>query len=144
MCIRDRIISGVLGYSLVLNNKNKTLKREAQILEQQLAQQNDKITLVLILKDRLEKIGQIINNRPDLSQPLNNFFANIPAGISLTTVNLTEKSLSVSGTGDILSISQLTQGYTAGEQNWYQGATLKSLVKSEKDINFNFDLLIDL
>lgn len=138
------IISGILGYGLFLSNKGKSLKRETQMLEQQLTQQNEKITLVLILKDRLEKIGQIINTRSDLSQPLNSFFATVPAGVSLTKVSLTEKSLNVSGTGDILSISQLTQSYTAGEQDWYQGATLKSLVKSEKDVSFKFDLSIDL
>ncbi len=47
------IISGILGYGLFLSNKGKSLKRETQMLEQQLTQQNEKITLVLILKDRL-------------------------------------------------------------------------------------------
>jgi Tfp pilus assembly protein PilN len=137
-------ISGILGYGLFLSNKGKSLKQETQLLEQQLDQQEDKITLVLILKERLGRIDQIINTRPDLSQPLSSFFATVPAGVSLTKVGLSEKSLTVSGTGDILSISQLAQSYTAGEQDWYQGATLKSLTKSEKDIDFNFDLLVDL
>lgn len=138
------IISGVLGYGLFLSSENKSLVQEAKLLEQQLDQQEEKITLILILKERLGRISQIINTRPDLSQPLNSFFATVPAGVSLTKINLDEKNLTVSGTGDILSISQLAKSYTAGEQDWYQGATLKSLTKSEKDVNFNFDLLIEL
>jgi len=138
------IISGVLGYGLFLSNEGKSLKQETKLLEQQLDQQEEKITLILILKERLGRISQIINARSDLSQPLNSFFATVPVGVNLTKISLGKKSLTVSGTGDILSISQLAKSYTAGEQDWYQGATLKSLTKSEKDINFNFDLLIDL
>lgn len=138
------IISAVLGYGFILSSKNNSLKKEAQRLDQQLVQLNDKITMILLLKDRLEKIGQIFDQRQDLSKPLNNFFTNLPSGISLNKVNLTQKTMEVVGTGDILSISRLAQVYTAQEQDWYQGATLKSLVKNEKDTTFTFSLLVDL
>ncbi len=138
------ILSLVLGYGLFLGNTNKTLRAEAKRLDESLLQLNDRITLILILKDRLEKIDGIFNQRRDLSQPLNSFFATIPAGVTLERITLNDESLIVSGTGDILSISRLTQSYIAGEQDWYRGATLRSLVKSEKDVSFSFDLLINL
>ena len=138
------IISAVLGYGLILNGKNKTFKKEAEDLDQQLVKLNNKITLILILKDRLGKISQVIDDRQDLSRPLNSFFTNIPAGITLTRVNLSQRGLNVAGTGDILSISQLTKNYTAQKQDWYQGATLESLIKNKKDVSFTFSLLIEL
>ncbi|MDD3531888.1 MAG: hypothetical protein PHR64_01140 [Candidatus Shapirobacteria bacterium] len=137
-------LSAVLGYGLVLSNKNKSLKGESVKLEQQLTQLNDKITLVLILKDRLGKIDQIFKNQNDLSEPLGNFFTSLPNGIALTKVSLTSKTLDVTGTGDILSISYLTKAYTGRSQGWYQGAILKSLVKNEKDVNFTFSLVVEL
>lgn len=138
------IVSAVLGYGLVLSNKNKSLKKESAGLEQQLTHLNDKITLILILKDRLEKIDQVFKKQEDLSEPLGNFFANFPDGIALTKVSLTAKTLDITGTGDILAISYLTRAYTGQSQDWYHGATLKSLVKNEKDVNFTFSLIVEL
>jgi Tfp pilus assembly protein PilN len=138
------ILSAVLGYGLLLSNKNKTLKKESAALEQKLTQLDDKITLILILKDRLERIDQVFKERQDLSQPLNSFFTGVPAGVSLTEVSLTAKNLTVTGTGDILSISRLTKNFIAQSQDWYETATLKSLVKNEKDVSFTFNLIVGL
>ncbi len=138
------ILSAVLGYGLILNNKNKALKKEAAALEQKLSQLDDKITLILILKDRLERIDQVFKSRKDLSEPLNNFFAGVPNGVVLTKINLTPKNLTVTGTGDILSISRLTKNFIAQSQDWYKAATLRSLVKNEKDTSFTFNLIVDL
>ncbi len=138
------IISAVLGYGLVLNEKNKELKKEAARLDQQLTKLNDKITLILILKDRLGKIDQIFKSQTDLSKPLEGFFTNLPEDIALEKLNLTPKTLEVTGTGSILSISRLTKAYIDQNQDWYQGAILKSLVKNEKDPGFSFSLIVEL
>lgn len=138
------IISAVLGYGLILNKKNKDLKKEAARLDQQLIKLNDKITLILILKDRLEKIDQIFKSQTDLSRPLEGFFADLPEDVVLTKLNLTPKALEVTGTGSILSISRLTKAYIDQNRDWYQGATLKSLVKNEKDSGFSFSLIVEL
>ncbi len=138
------VLSAVLGYGLILNNKNRALKKEASALEQKLTQLDDKITLILILKDRLERIDQVFKIRQDLSEPLNNFFAGVPSGVILTKVSLTSKNLTVTGTGDILSISRLTKNFIAQNQDWYETATLKSLIKNEKDTSFTFNLIVGL
>jgi uncharacterized protein HemX len=134
----------IFGYGFYLQSQNDSLKSEAKSLDNQLLVLEDKITLILIFKDRLGKIDQIFDQRDDLGQSLENFFATVPGGINLTQVNLDEKSLAVDGTGDILAISQLAANYIDQSQDWYSGAVLKSLVKNEKDTDFTFSLLIQL
>ncbi len=137
-------LSSVIGYNLILKSKSDSLRKDVQELNQQLLVLNDKITLILVLKDRLGRIKDVLANRDDFGQPLENFFSSVPGGITLAKVSLNSNVLNITGTGDILSISQLAKNYTSQAQDWYQGATLRSLVKNEKDTRFNFNLVISL
>ena len=60
--------AGVFGFSPFLSNQNKSLLAEKNRLDQNLLQLEDKISRVLILKERLGKIFKIIDKRQDFAQ----------------------------------------------------------------------------
>ena len=134
---------GVFGFSLFLSNQNKSLLAEKNRLDQNLLQLEDKISRVLILKERLGKISKIINKRQDFADPLDNFFAFLPPGIQLDSVAVEINKVKVRGVGDIMSISQLAQNYTGKKGDWFQKATLTSLDKEKETLDFSFGLLIE-
>ena len=135
--------AGVFGFSLFLSNQNKSLLAEKNRLDQNLLQLEDKISRVLILKERLGKIFKIIDKRQDFADPLDNFFAFLPPGIQLDSVVVETNKVKVRGVGDIMSISQLAQDYTGKKGDWFQKATLTSLDKEKEALDFNFGLLIE-
>ena len=137
------LLASVFGLSLFLNNQNKSLLAEKNRLDQNLLQLEDKISLVLILKERLGKIFKIIDKRQDFADPLDNFFASLPSGIQLDSVIVETNKVKVRGIGDIMSISQLAQNYTDKKGDWFQKATLTSLDKEKEALDFNFGLLIE-
>jgi len=116
---------------------------EKNRLDQNLLQLEDKISRILILKERLGKIFKIIDKRQDFAGPLDNFFASLPSGIQLNSVVVEANKVKVVGVGDIMSISQLAQNYTDKKGDWFQKATLTSLNKEKETAYFNFDLLIE-
>jgi len=134
---------GVFGFSLFLNNQSNSLLAEKNRLDQNLLQLEDKISRVLILKERLGKVFKIINKRQDFADPLDNFFAFLPPGIQLDSVVVETNKIEVRGIGDIMSISQLAQDYTGEKGDWFQRATLTSLDKEKEALDFNFGLLIE-
>jgi len=136
------IFSAVFGYVIYLGDRSKDLRAEKNQIDQQLILLKDKISRVLILKERLGKIDALIKRRNDLSQPLVYFIDSLPEGIDIRTINISDHSLKMVGAGDILSISQLADYYTAGKEKWYEEATLGSLVKNKEDDTFNFSLTV--
>jgi len=134
---------GVFSFSLLLSNKNKSLLVEKNRLDQNLLQLEDKVSRILILKERLGKIFKIIDKRQDFAGPLDNFFAFLPPGVQLNSVIAEGNKVKVVGVGDIMSISQLAQTYTDKKGDWFQKATLVSLGKEKEATDFNFNLLIE-
>ena len=135
--------SAVFGYVIYLGNHSKDLKVEKNQLDQQLILLKDKISRVLILKERLGKIGALIKERNDLGQPLASFTDSLPENIDMQSISVNDQSLKMVGSGDILSISRLADYYTAGKKEWYKAATLGSLVKNKEDDNFSFVLTVE-
>jgi len=135
--------ASVFGISLFLSNQNKSLLAEKNRLDQSLLQLEDKVSHILILKERLGKIFKIINKRQDFADPLDNFFAFLPLGIQLDSVVIETNKVRVRGVGDIMSISQLAQDYTGKKGDWFQKATLTSLDKEKEALDFSFGLLIE-
>ena len=136
------IFSAVFGYVIYLGDRSKDLKAEKNQIDQQLILLKDKISRVLILKERLGKIDALIKGRNDLSQPLVYLIDSLPEGVDMETVSVSDHSLKMVGSGNILSISQLADYYTAGREKWYEEATLGSLVKNKEDDTFNFSLTV--
>jgi len=135
--------ASVFGISLFLSNQNKSLLAEKNRLDRNLLQLEDKVSRILILKERLEKIFKIIDKRQDFAGPLDNFFTSLPPGVRLNSVVVEANKVKVIGVGDIMSISQLAQNYTNKKGDWFQRAILTSLDKKKEEIDFNFDLLIE-
>jgi len=135
--------ASVFGLSLFLSNQNKSLLAEKNRLDQNLLQLEDKISHILILKERLGKIFEIIDKRQDFAGPLDNFFASLPPGIRFDSVVVEANEVKVRGVGDIMSISQLAQNYTEKKGDWFQKATLTSLDKEKEALDFSFGLLIE-
>ena len=137
------LLAIVFGFSLFVNNQNKSLLTEKSRLNQNLLKLEDKVSHILILKERLGKISKIISKRQDFADPLNNFFVSLPPGISLSSVVIEAGKVKVGGSGDIISISQLAQNYTGEKDDWFKKATLTSLNKEKESLGFSFSLLIE-
>jgi len=137
------LFAGVEGGLIFLNQKFKRLGREKTYLEGQLTSLNKKVGKILLLKERLEKVDKIISSRSDYYPPLNNFFSSVPQGVQIKEVSVNKETIAVTGEGDILSLAQFIETYTdTRKKSWFKSATLNSLAKQEKGLNFDFSLTI--
>lgn len=137
------VLGGVFGYSLVLNRKNESLKEEKAGLESELAAQKENLGKILVFKDRLGKVDLLLKKRSDLSEPLAKVVSSLPAEIKLEGIKIDGGKIQLSGTGEILPISNFLDQYTNKHGEWFKKATLNSLAKDEKTPNFGFGLTIE-
>ena len=138
------LFAGVEGELIFLNQKFKKLRKEKTYLEGQLTRLNKKVGKILLLKERLGKVDEVISSRSNYYPPLNEFFSSVPQGVQIEEVKVNGGTIAVSGEGDILSLAQLIETYTdTKKKSWFKRATLNSLTKQEKGLNFDFSLTIN-
>lgn len=138
------VLAASFGYSIYLTNQRRRLNKKQANLQSRLEGVNDKIALLLFLKERLNKIGGITRDKSELvmTESFADFWNSLPEDIVLREATVNQNGVEINGQGSLLSISNLAEKYTNRGED-YRSAQLGSLTKNdEKEGWFDFALSI--
>lgn len=112
-CLIIVFVSSVTVGALKITSKQKSLRDEEQQLLQELKKQEKKIGSLFLTSERLKGISDLVNKRFDFDTLLSYILSKIPSEVSINSLNIDNKRLTVSlSSSSLFSIEQSLDDFT--------------------------------
>lgn len=140
------IILSVLSFYL---NRTQivTLDQENSIISSQISQSQQKIITLLLVKDRLHQITNILKSHNSFNGILSDIISSLPSDVHIDTFSINKKKLSVTFSSQ--SLFSLQQVFSSAQdmlqkKNFFNKITVNSLVEDTKTGEYIFFIEADV
>jgi hypothetical protein len=141
------VVGAVFSYWFYINSQNQKIVKENNIKKTKIETLKELESLQTVLKQRLLTMNKFFkeDKRPQFIKTLT-FFSQIPQGIALKELSLTngDNMVNISGDStDILNLTAFLEKLESQEsQDIFSEITVSSLNKKEKEGGYSFSLLL--